>query len=454
MGDPREPTDPAIIQALRDGVRERMGYPAAVGLPELREAVARWVDRRFGVELDPDAEVIPTLGSKEAIFSFAQVVLDVAGGRDTVVVTEPGYPVPGRGAAFAGARVVELPLLERNGFLPDLDGRARRRVGAHGARLAQHAEQPDRRRRPARAARRPRAARARARLRARVGRGVLRAVVRRAAALGAAARRPDERRRVQHALEALVDDRLPQRVRRRRSGARRRASPLPAERRHRAAGVRAARLGRRVGRRGARRASPVDLCAEAGDAPRRARPQGPARRRRPGDDVPLDRRARGRDLGSACCAASRARRARDARLLPRAVGRGLRALRARPDGRGVRPGGRDPGGCAPDELCASASTSCGRAASSTPRRSRRRSSCSTAASSASPSRARTAGSSTSGRRRRSSSTSGSARSSRWSPATSGTSTRSRSSGSIRPSAFGSCRRASRGTARTSRRASC
>ena len=50
-----EPTDPAIIQALRDGVRERMGYLAAVGLPELREAVARWVDRRFGVELDPDA---------------------------------------------------------------------------------------------------------------------------------------------------------------------------------------------------------------------------------------------------------------------------------------------------------------------------------------------------------------------------------------------------------------
>ncbi|HET8968665.1 MAG TPA: aminotransferase class I/II-fold pyridoxal phosphate-dependent enzyme, partial [Gaiellaceae bacterium] len=57
MGDPREPTDPAIIQALRDGVRERMGYPAAVGLPELREAVTRWVSRRFGVELDADAEV-------------------------------------------------------------------------------------------------------------------------------------------------------------------------------------------------------------------------------------------------------------------------------------------------------------------------------------------------------------------------------------------------------------
>jgi len=121
MGDPREPTDPRIIEALRDGVRERMGYPAAVGLPELREAVAGWVGRRFGAELDPDLHVIPTLGSKEAIFSFAQVVLDIAGGRDTVVLTDPGYPVGVRGAQFAGARVVELPLLEANGFLPDLD---------------------------------------------------------------------------------------------------------------------------------------------------------------------------------------------------------------------------------------------------------------------------------------------------------------------------------------------
>ena len=121
MGDPSEPTDPAILQALRDGVRERMGYPAAAGLPELREAVAAWTQRRFGAALDPERHVVPTLGSKEAIYSFAQVVLDIPGGCDTVVVTEPGYPVPGRGAAFAGARVVELPLVEAHGFLPALD---------------------------------------------------------------------------------------------------------------------------------------------------------------------------------------------------------------------------------------------------------------------------------------------------------------------------------------------
>ena len=98
-----------------------MCYPKAEGLPELRTAIAGWFERRFGVALDPDSEVIPTYGSKEAIFSFAQVAVDSSGPKDTVVVTDPGYPVPARGAAFAGARVESLPLLEANGFLPDLE---------------------------------------------------------------------------------------------------------------------------------------------------------------------------------------------------------------------------------------------------------------------------------------------------------------------------------------------
>jgi acetylornithine aminotransferase len=120
MGDPREPTDRRIIRALKDGVRERMGYPAAAGLPELREAIAGWAARRFGVSLDPERHVVPTLGSKEAIFSFAQMVLDIDAGRDTVALTEPGYPVPARGALFAGGGLLELPLREENGWLPDL----------------------------------------------------------------------------------------------------------------------------------------------------------------------------------------------------------------------------------------------------------------------------------------------------------------------------------------------
>ncbi len=121
MGDPMEPTDPLIREALVAGLRDRMGYPAAVGLPELREAIAAWAGRRFGIELDPDREIVPTLGSKEAIFSFAQIAVDLERGKDTVAYTEPGYPVYERGALFAHAQPLALPLLEEHGFLPDVD---------------------------------------------------------------------------------------------------------------------------------------------------------------------------------------------------------------------------------------------------------------------------------------------------------------------------------------------
>ena len=120
MGDPMEPTDPLIREALVAGLRDRMGYPAAVGLPELREAIAAWAGRRFGSELDPDREIVPTLGSKEAIFSFAQIAVDLERGKDMVAYTEPGYPVYERGALFAHARPLALPLLEEHGFLPDV----------------------------------------------------------------------------------------------------------------------------------------------------------------------------------------------------------------------------------------------------------------------------------------------------------------------------------------------
>jgi succinyldiaminopimelate transaminase len=120
-GDPREPTDASIREALRQSLEETSSYPLAEGLPELREAVAAWCGTRFGVSLDPDTEVIPTYGSKEAIFLLAQLVVDRESDKRLVVTTEPGYPVPARGAVFAGADVLELPLLAEHAFLPDLD---------------------------------------------------------------------------------------------------------------------------------------------------------------------------------------------------------------------------------------------------------------------------------------------------------------------------------------------
>ncbi|MGB2954064.1 MAG: aminotransferase class I/II-fold pyridoxal phosphate-dependent enzyme [Gaiellaceae bacterium] len=120
-GDPREPTPELVRQALVDGLEETSSYPLAEGLPELRAALAGWCGRRFGVSLDPETEVIPTYGSKEAIFTLAQLVVDPHSERRLVLITEPGYPVYDRGARFAGAEVQALPLLEEHGFLPDLD---------------------------------------------------------------------------------------------------------------------------------------------------------------------------------------------------------------------------------------------------------------------------------------------------------------------------------------------
>jgi acetylornithine aminotransferase len=121
VGDPRDAAPELVRRALVEALPLTSGYPEARGLPELREAIAAWVGRRFGATLDPDREVIPTLGAKEAIFSLAQVLVDRDGDRTLVAVTEPGYPVAERGAIVAGAEPVTLPLLEENAFLPDLD---------------------------------------------------------------------------------------------------------------------------------------------------------------------------------------------------------------------------------------------------------------------------------------------------------------------------------------------
>jgi acetylornithine aminotransferase len=121
IGDPLEETPALVREALKDAVGATSSYPRAAGLPELRRAIVAWVERRFGVTLDPDRHVLPTLGSKEPIFSLAQVLLDAAGGKDLVAVTSPGYTVPERGTRFAGGDVARLPLEEDRGFLPDLD---------------------------------------------------------------------------------------------------------------------------------------------------------------------------------------------------------------------------------------------------------------------------------------------------------------------------------------------
>jgi acetylornithine aminotransferase len=121
VGDPREETPASIREALRAAIQPTSSYPRAAGLQELRVAIASWVRRRFGTTLDPEAQILPTLGSKEPIFSLAQSLLDPDGGKHLVTVTTPGYGIPERGARFAGGDVARLSLTEANGFLPDLD---------------------------------------------------------------------------------------------------------------------------------------------------------------------------------------------------------------------------------------------------------------------------------------------------------------------------------------------
>jgi len=118
MGDPREVTPAFIREALAASIEPVSSYPRATGLPELRQAISGWIDRRFGVSVDPATEIVPTLGSKEAIYSFAQIAL---GDKRVIAIPEPAYPVYERGALFAGGSVATLPLLEKNGWLPDLD---------------------------------------------------------------------------------------------------------------------------------------------------------------------------------------------------------------------------------------------------------------------------------------------------------------------------------------------
>jgi succinyldiaminopimelate transaminase len=106
---------------LTAAVSARSRYPKGDGLPELKRAVAGWCERRYDVSVDAQAEVMPTFGSKEALFSLPFIAMDSRSARRTVVVTEPGYPIPERAAQLAGAQVRRMALRESNGFLPDLD---------------------------------------------------------------------------------------------------------------------------------------------------------------------------------------------------------------------------------------------------------------------------------------------------------------------------------------------
>lgn len=120
IGDPVEPTPPFIRQALIDGIPEVSQYPTAAGPRALREAIAGWVQRRFGVAVDPDTQVLPTAGSKEAIFHLPLGIVDPHGDRRAAIWGSPGYQVYERGQLFAGGTSDAVDLRDEDGWLLEL----------------------------------------------------------------------------------------------------------------------------------------------------------------------------------------------------------------------------------------------------------------------------------------------------------------------------------------------
>ncbi len=120
-GDPKEPTDDRIRRALCEAVPEVSQYPTVKGRRDLREAVSNWFKNRFGVEVDPDREVIPTAGSKEAIFHFPLVFVDTDSEKKRVIFGTPAYPVYERGTLFAGGIPYPVELKYEDRFLLRLD---------------------------------------------------------------------------------------------------------------------------------------------------------------------------------------------------------------------------------------------------------------------------------------------------------------------------------------------
>jgi succinyldiaminopimelate transaminase len=120
VGDPLEPTPQFIRQALIDAVEPVSQYPTVVGQRRLREAVAGWARRRLDVTLDPDSQVLPAAGSKEAIFSLPLALLPPEEPRRRVMFPTPSYPVYAAGAALARGIPHPVPLREENGYRLDL----------------------------------------------------------------------------------------------------------------------------------------------------------------------------------------------------------------------------------------------------------------------------------------------------------------------------------------------
>ena len=120
IGSPDRPPEEELRRALADASlrSDTYRYPGTEGTWAFRQTVAKWFDRRFGVELDPRSEILALMGTQDGL---AHLPLAIANPGDAALLPDPGYPVYGAGLAVAGVEPIPLPLLEENGYLPDFE---------------------------------------------------------------------------------------------------------------------------------------------------------------------------------------------------------------------------------------------------------------------------------------------------------------------------------------------
>ena len=124
IGEPKHAPPPFVAASLTAALDTLGAYPAALGLAELREAAARWLERRFGLmpgSVDAGRMVLPVNGTREGLFSFVQAIVDVSRDRPAVLMPNPFYQIYEGAALLAGAEPVYLDCVASNGWLPDLD---------------------------------------------------------------------------------------------------------------------------------------------------------------------------------------------------------------------------------------------------------------------------------------------------------------------------------------------
>lgn len=121
IGEPKHPTPPFIKDSLIQNLGGLANYPTTQGSTALREAIGAWIGRRYGAELDPATQILPVNGSREALFAFAQAVIDPSRGKPVVISPNPFYQIYEGAALLAGAEPYFLNTLPENGLAMDFD---------------------------------------------------------------------------------------------------------------------------------------------------------------------------------------------------------------------------------------------------------------------------------------------------------------------------------------------